>query len=512
MENRMNKLFFCLPLLAIVLAGCPHFGHWCDDGFCDPKDDGGTDGAAEGSPSDATTDRDPPPPGCTTPENPLQNPEKCLVDAFGAFVSPTGDDANDGTKAKPFKTIGKALASGKTRVVVCEGTYAEALDIGRDVEIYGGVACSFDKAGPTPVLDSGKALGLSVSRGNVRLANLALVAKDATEAGESSIGVAVAAGAALTMVGGAVSAGAGAAGTEGTTASNYSALAQSDSKIKGNDGSGNMGGAAQTCAMLGCVENVGVANTGGSGGVGAAGGGSPGTNGATSVPGAPAGRGNGGSYDVGLATCGVGIPGADASGANGGVGATTPGSIEGGKWTATRGTTGTTARPGQAGGGGSGGRDQGAMNAGGGGGGCGGCGGGKGLGGQSGGSSFAVLSMSATVSLENVTLKTATGGKGGKGGDGQIGQLGGLSGAAAASGIGCPGGLGGQGGQGGGGGGGAGGHSVAVAYTGTKPTLKSITPDVAGTAAAGGEPGASAPTVTQATSGAPGKTGADLAL
>jgi hypothetical protein len=53
----------------------------------------------EGS-TDAKPDADPIPTDCTTPTDPTKNPEKCLVDSFGVFVSPTGDDTKDGTKAK----------------------------------------------------------------------------------------------------------------------------------------------------------------------------------------------------------------------------------------------------------------------------------------------------------------------------------------------------------------------------------------------------------------------------
>lgn len=490
-------------------SGCWKFGHYCDEGFCDPTADGSVDGAVPDATTDATTDRDPPPPGCTTPEEPLKNPEKCLVDSFGAFVSPAGDDANPGTKAKPLKTIGKALAGAQTRIVACEGTFPESLDIGRDVDLYGAIACTFDKAGAATNIESGKSIGLGVTRGTVALYGVSVTAKDAVDPGESSIGIALSSGVTFKMVGGAVTAGVGASPPDGTTTSNYSALAQSDPKIKGNDGIGNTGGVTQTCAMLGCVE-LGAGVEGGGGGVGSAGGGASGLAGKT-APAVPVGmRGLGGDYDVGNSQCRAGNRGNDGDSANGGPGATSPGTIEAGKWTPSRGTPGQTARAGQGGGGGSGGMS--ATTGGGGSGGCGGCGGGKGQGGLSGGSSFAVLSIAANVALENVTLKAAAGGKGGKGGDGQLGMLGGLSGAPAASGIGCPGGLGGQGGQGGGGGGGAGGHSAAVAYTGTKPTLKAITPEVAQTPAVGGEPGVSAATATQATAGAPGKTGADLAL
>ena len=137
----------------IVLAGCPQFGHWCDEGYCDPKADAGLDGTLpdgfvpDGTIPEAGPDAEPPPKDCLTPTEPVKNPEKCLVDAFGAFVSPSGDDANDGSKAKPFKTIGRALQGVRTRIVVCEGEYAGSVDVTRAVEIYGGVSCDFTKAG-----------------------------------------------------------------------------------------------------------------------------------------------------------------------------------------------------------------------------------------------------------------------------------------------------------------------------------------------------------------------------
>jgi hypothetical protein len=131
MEATMNARSLTAVVLGMVLAGaasgCWKFGHYCDEGFCDPVADAGGDGSvADGSLDssvDAKADAEPPPPGCDTPNEPLKNPEKCLVDSFGVFVSPTGDDGNPGTKAKPFKTLGKALGAKRSRVVVCEARH-----------------------------------------------------------------------------------------------------------------------------------------------------------------------------------------------------------------------------------------------------------------------------------------------------------------------------------------------------------------------------------------------------
>ncbi len=514
----IRKISFGIMLVgaAIVgLAGCPSSFVVCEEGPCGA--DGSSDriSTPDSDPRDVSGDAtkpdvDPPPPDCLTPTEPLKNPEKCLVDAFGIFVSPTGDDANDGTKAKPVKTIGKALGTPRGRIVVCEGTYPETLDIQRDVEIYGGISCTFTTAGKPASIESGKPVGLTVSRGTVLLTSLNVTAVNGATAGESSVGIVAASGTTLRIVGGAIVAGMGADGAAGAEESNYNAgLLNSDPTIKGRDASGNTPGATQTCGGL-CTEAPSVVVEGGGGGVGGPAGGGPGADGKTTVA-APVGmRGKGGPYDILNGVCGAGFPGNIGDAANGGPGASAPGTVEAGKWTASRGGAGQTARPGQGGGGGSGGAS--ATVGGGGGGGCGGCGGAKAQGGQSGGSSFAVLSLGATLSLENVTLTAASGGKGGDGGAGQVGQAGGAPGAPASLGVGCPGGVGGIGGQGGGGGGGAGGHSAAIAYTGTKPTLKSITPQVAPAAATGGGPGATGATATPATAGAPGKTSADLAL
>lgn len=512
-ETTLGLVIVTLAATGALFAGCASFeADICAYAKCDA--DGSTaDGPTpDGTIPDAGPDSNVPnPPGCESVKEPLKNPEKCFTDDVWAFVSPTGNDANPGTKLLPYKTIGKALQGSKPLVAACEGTYAEALGIERTVGLYGGVSCDFGKAGGATTLASGKPVGLTAKSGAVTLNGVNVRATDAAAEGESSIGILAESGVVLNVIGGTVTAGAGAPGAGGTTGSNYNvALASSDESIKGKNASGNMGGGKQTCAAL-CVEAPSVAVEGGSGGAGTGAGGAPGDVGKTTVPGGPSNAGSGGIWDG--AACGNGRPGADATSANGGAGASSPGKIEAGKWQVSRGASGETARPGQGGGGGSGGRDTGGANAGGGGGGCGGCGGAKGQGGQSGGSSFGVLSLGATVTLENVTVKAGTGGKGGAGSGGQTGQMGGAVGAPASLGIGCPGGAGGQGGQGGGGGGGAGGHSVAVAYSGTKPTQKGVKAEPAATAAKGGDPGETgAGATTAATPGKDGEAAAELEL
>ncbi len=58
------------------------------------------------------------------------------------YVSPAGDDAANGTRAAPLKTIGAALAlaasSGKNRVNVAEGIYPENVQLRSGISLYGG--------------------------------------------------------------------------------------------------------------------------------------------------------------------------------------------------------------------------------------------------------------------------------------------------------------------------------------------------------------------------------------
>src|SRR5207253_3790659 len=58
------------------------------------------------------------------------------------YVSPTGDDAANGTRAAPLKTIGAALAlagsSGKNRVNVAQGTYPENVQLRSGISLFGG--------------------------------------------------------------------------------------------------------------------------------------------------------------------------------------------------------------------------------------------------------------------------------------------------------------------------------------------------------------------------------------
>ena len=468
-----------LLLLALGL-GCSSSSVVCDEGSC-VAPDGGLDGTLPDGPvvpeasTDAKPDADPIPTDCTTPTDPVKNPEKCLVDSFGVFVSPTGDDTKDGSKANPFKTIGKALGTTRSRIVVCEGEYAGSLDVARAVEIYGGVACDFAKAGAkAKIVASKPAYGLKVSKvtGAVILADLDVVGMNAAAPSESSVGIFASESADVKVLRSRVEAGDGA----DAPAKKDGAFALAAQAPKGGDAVGNTGGASATSGVC----------PGGGTSIGGKGGdiGFQGDDGNPRPPG-------GGKGDA------IGDCGAGATGKNGTLG--TPGMDRAGAAVvaslAPAGLTGLTGQDGASGSiGGGGGGGYGTMGAGGAGG-AGGCGGQGGFGGAAGGSSVALLVFASEVSLEGTELVAKNAKSGGSGGSGQAGQMGGFSGNR--SGNACNGGGGAQGGSGGNAGGGAGGIAAGIVWsTGKEPKRDGATKITRPTssAPAGGEGGGGAAT------------------
>ena len=465
---------------ALLVAGCPQFGTLCDEGYCDPKADGSSlDGVApdgtlpDGALPDSSVDAEPPPKDCLTPTEPTKNPEKCLVDAFGAFVSPSGDDGNDGTKAKPFKTIGRALQGVRTRIVVCEGEYAGSLDVTRAVELYSGVTCDFSKAGGKAKLVASKAAyGIKVEKvsGPVVLADLDLVGMNGVAPGESSVGVFLTESGNVKLLRSRVEAGDGAdAPAKRDGAFTLAAQAPDGQMAVGN--TGGSGGDSGACPGGGSTK-------GGAGG-------NIGFQGADGMPRPP-----GGAKGDGIADCGAGATGKNGSPGDNGQdrgGAATVATLTG---AGLSGGKGMDAAHGTIGGGGGGG--YGTAGAGGGGG-AGGCGGQGGFGGGAGGSSIAVLSFSSSVSLESTELIAKIAKPGGAGGKGQTGQLGGARGTG--NGMACNGGNGAKGGDGGARGGGAGGIAAGIAWAGGKEPTKDVASKITrptGAAPAGGEGGAGA--------------------
>jgi hypothetical protein len=117
-----------------------------------------------------------------------------IADSCGIFVSSSlGNDMGNGTKAKPYKTIGAAIAkaSGR-RVYACAELFTEAVTISSAVELYGGFDCShnwtYDGANRTSLTAAADAIPMIVASG-AAIHDFAIEAADATVAGGSSIAV-----------------------------------------------------------------------------------------------------------------------------------------------------------------------------------------------------------------------------------------------------------------------------------------------------------------------------------
>jgi hypothetical protein len=455
---------------------------------------------------------------CDVSRSPVDTP--CLInDAYGVFVSPKGNDNGSGTKAMPFKTLGKALAFAKSfakRVYACDdGTgYAEALTVDAALDgttLYGGFECSVwsyatsRRAKVQP--SAGVALtvkGLSIG---FTAEDFEFEAADATGGtGTSSIAAILDSTQNVKLRRIRLVSGKGAPGQAGGDG------------VKGDDGlpngigqlgsnascpgpplqAGGYWGSASGCSSRG--GNGGTANQGANGGNGIAG--TP----DTSVD--PADIDNGGTR---------GMPGGDGSVGVVGTSGQQTSSVgtfsASGFAAAVAAGSGTDGNTGQGGGGGGASDGFGVCTgASGGAGGMGGCGGKAATGGGGGGASVALLSWNNTgLTLDGCSLITSSGGGGGNGGNGGLGGLGqdGADGGAgyragdAGAGdagtsdagpltiaAGGKGGRGGDGGNGGPGAGGNGGPSYAIVYRGSSPGRLNGTIATPGTGGAKGIGGA----------------------
>ncbi len=421
-------------------------------------EDGGSGGRGTGGGDSG------PPPSCVPRENP-----DVVADSCGIFVSATGSDTNPGTKEKPLQTLGAAVAKGST-IYACAGAspFTEAVVVDKAVSLYGGLDCTtwaYDAANKTALTASANSVPFTVTgaAGSSAVYDFAITAADATTPGGSSIAV-LDDGAALAMTRCSLTAGSGADGSGGLTAT----------------GAGVVGADAPAPPMSldGCVAGqTGVfggqpgdticgatTTSGGSGGNGQNQPGGGAGNDALPQPqpnATPGADGIGGKPQT-TAACSNGDTGAAGlDSATPGAGATGLGVISSTGYQGPGATAGQPGGPGYGGGGGGGAKQclNGAAGPAGGGGGAGGCGGQGGGPGQSAGGSFGLVSISATVSLDTVTITTADGGAGGDGGNGQLGGSGGNGGSpGSANGDAiakaCAGGSGGQGGAGSPGGGG----------------------------------------------------------
>ena len=242
----MRGIRGCAIALVMMTAAC---------GSSDAAPGGTTSGGVvppgNGAPPGAN---DPPP----VPGAPSAND---LDEKLGVFVAEKGDDAGDGSRAKPFKTITHGLEVGKAtkrRVYVCRGTYKEALVLLDAIPIIGGLECA------TPAWDIGTGRSRVESPTSpaaraenvtttTRVDRLEVIAPDATDPSGSSIALLAKGSPGLQIVGARFVAGKGADGASGA---DVPALTQA------NPNGGN-GFIEQVCVDAGCVPKP--ASLGGSG-------------------------------------------------------------------------------------------------------------------------------------------------------------------------------------------------------------------------------------------------------
>ncbi|WP_437308979.1 hypothetical protein [Sorangium sp. So ce388] len=445
-------------------------------------------------------------------------------DGCGVFVARRGDDASDGTREAPVKTLRRAVEKasepgGTRRVYACAEDFEEAVTLPSGVAIWGGRDCgaaawtwggteSFTGIAPAP-----EQVPLTVEARQTSMTSVVfgvrLVAADATSPSGSSIGMIVGEGAAVEVVSSEILAGNGADGADGESAPE--AFRAPDGAHGYRGGGGCLADWTEGAPPAVTVCEDGTMSIGGAGGDGDV------AEGGDGEPGAPApgvAPGSGSVHDGeggkgGAMTCTPGEwgdngePGANGVGAAKGVEDRLKyGSISARGWQGFSGQDGQNGRIGQGGGGGGGvGTNgqcrpvdpQGGPSGGSGGGG--GCGGRGGRGGGYGGGSFGIIALHAHVMVDKTDIITGDGGRGGNGGRGQEGGFGGPRGPAGyiapAAYFACDGGEGGAGGKGGHGGGGLGGLSVSVALVDSSVHLTESadwTWGVSGVGGVGGDP------------------------
>ncbi len=490
------------------------------------------------------------------------------LDAAAIYVSgndPTAVDdatcgigpAGTGSGNHPCRTItqglARATATARTRVLVADATYNEAVTLASGKNLFGGYrADTWERhLATTSTIIQGSSVAGSHDRTVIAagitvptiLEGFVIRGSANVKPGGNSYAIYIAgSSASLTIRDNAIfggrggpgtAGGAGLNGATGVNAASYTAAAYDAFGVTGagacnaTNNRGAYGGGVRTCG----ADDVGGGHGGGNnctpqrstqnstalapataGQAGAGGG----------AGGAPGSRG----YDADLNgnTCLIPVQGSNllpmfgtdgasgfAAGAAGAVTGCTAagGSIVAGHWVGSGAPTGLIAANG--GGGGGGGAGGGAtctncpanralLGAHGGGAGTGGCGGGGGAGGEAGGGAFAIFVTGGTApTIANNSIALGGGGPGGGGGIGGAGGLGGDGGAGGDNGVsfctgkGGRGGDGGNGGAGSGGGGGCGGSSFGFYTSGVgAPTYCSSNQVAGGTAGPGGNGGYSA--------------------
>ena len=442
------------------------------------------------------------------------------------YVATTGSDANDGSSAAPFATIGRGIVAGSAAVasgpcnavvLVATGTYTESPSFASEVSVLGGCTAGTwaRLPGSYSIVQVGTVPATATAVGDATISGLDIRAADAAASGAASVAARVLLSVSPTLVFQDCKfvAGAGGPGTDGPAGS---AGASGAGGVPGQPGcngcSGGGGG--------GPGGNSGPGGNGGAGGLGGYntnGSGAGGQAGSSGAAGGAGGTGGAICFDSGESG-GVGTNGSSGVAGSNGIAPTSNGHFAStGSFIAASGSSGTSGAAG-AGGGGGGGGGGGAggicnpdRGGGGGGGGEGGGGGGQGGGGAGAGASVALLLISSSPTLDACSFTAGPGGAGGDGGNGGTGGPAGSGGGGGSSadegGAGGTGGNGGAGGPGGGGGGGAGGPSWCL-YEGysSSPTLIAPT-SVTNSGGSGGSGGFRGDLAVQAPSGPAGPSG-----
>ncbi|KYG03027.1 hypothetical protein BE21_53670 [Sorangium cellulosum] len=448
--------------------------------------------------------------------DPATSPAK---DGCGVFVARHGDDASDGTREAPVRTLRRAVEKaaepgGTRRVYACAEDFEEAVVLPSGVAIWGGRDCgaeawtwgggeSFTGIAPEPGRVPLTVEARQESRTSL-VFGVRLTAADAVRPSGSSVGMLVGEGAAVEVVSSEILAGDGADGADGESAPQGEPWRAPDGAGGQKGGDGCLADWTEGAPPVMSVCEDGTTSVGGAGGdcdVAAGGDGEPGA----PAP-EPGSIDNGERGKGGAMTCTPGEKGGDgAPGANGVGGGLGPeerlnyGSISARGWEGLSGQDGQNGGIGQGGGGGGGVGPNGQCRVvdpqggpSGGSGGGGGCGGLGGQGGRYGGGSFGIIALHAHVMVDKTEIITGNGGRGGNGGTGQEGGRPGARGFGGQIHVGdtsysaCAGGDGGHGGNGGHGGGGLGGTSIAVARVDSSVHLTESADWAFGAAGAGG--------------------------
>ncbi len=211
------------------------------------------------------------------------DPSKGAVgDSCGVFVSSSkGDDLGDGSRASPYRTIGKAIGSAKA-VYLCGESFSEVVTLPSGQSIYGALDCSSDwhydsKAKSTITATDPIVFKVSGSSGATTVQDVALVAQDATMAGGSSI-AALVDGATVSFVRVDLKAGKGATGAAGDSPFGTGKSGQPGPKGTGSCASGETPVPADSNVPVNDCGN-GESSSGGKGGTGNIGDGGAGNSG-----------------------------------------------------------------------------------------------------------------------------------------------------------------------------------------------------------------------------------------